>query len=66
MAAQWREEQKLEIRRMDGSSLQLEVMHKVPELLVHERSRMEKERTVPKRRQEYQDGLLKRCKKGVY
>ena len=41
MAAQWDEEQKLEDilerRRMAGSSLQLEVMRKVPELVVHER-----------------------------
>ena len=41
MAAQWDEEQKweeiLEQRRMEGNSLQLEVMRKVPELVVKER-----------------------------
>ena len=41
MAAQWDEEQKLEEilerRRMKGSSLKLEVMQNVPELVVHER-----------------------------
>ena len=40
MAAQWDEEQQLkeilEQRRMEGSSLQLEVMRKVPGLVVHE------------------------------
>ena len=40
IAAQWDEEQKLEEilerKRMEGSSLQLEVMRKVPELVVHE------------------------------
>ena len=38
MAVQWDEDEKsektLERRRMEGSSLQVEVMHKVPELLV--------------------------------
>ena len=41
MAAQWDEEQKLEEildrRRMEGSSLHVEVMHNVLELYVHER-----------------------------
>ena len=41
MAVQWDEEQKLEEilarRRMEGNSLQLEVMQKAPELVVHER-----------------------------
>ena len=41
MAAQWNEERKLEEilehRKMEGSSLQLEVVRKVPELVVHER-----------------------------
>ena len=42
MAAQWEEEQKkleeiLEQRTMEGSSSQVEVMQKVPELVVHER-----------------------------
>ena len=41
MAAQWDVEQKLEEilerRRMEGSSLLLEVMQKVPELVVHDR-----------------------------
>ena len=41
MAAQWDEEQELdeivERRRMEGSSLKLEVMQKVLELVVHER-----------------------------
>ena len=41
VAAQWDEEQKLEEilerRRMEGSSLKLEVMQKVPALVVHER-----------------------------
>ena len=40
MAAQWdegqRQEEKLERRRMEGSPLQLEVMQKVPELVVHD------------------------------
>ena len=41
MAVQWDEEQQLEEilerRRMEGNSLQLEVMQKLPELVVHER-----------------------------
>ena len=41
MASQWDEEQKLgeilERRRMEGTSLQLDVMQKVPEKVVHER-----------------------------
>ena len=41
MAAQWDEEQKLEEileqRRMEGNSLQLEVMQKALEVVVHER-----------------------------
>ena len=41
MAAQWDDEQRLEEilkrRRMEGSPLQLEVMQKVPELVVQER-----------------------------
>ena len=41
MAAQWDAEQKLEEilerRRMEGSSLQLDVMQKVEELVLHER-----------------------------
>ena len=41
MAAQWDEEQKLEEiverKRIEGNSLKLEVMQKVPELVVHER-----------------------------
>ena len=40
MAAQWEEEQKLEgnweRRKIEGSSLQVEIMQKMPELLVHE------------------------------
>ena len=43
MAAPWDEEQKLdeivERRRMEGSSLKLEVMQKVPEPVVHELTR---------------------------
>ena len=41
MEVQWAEDEKLEEtlerRRMEGSSLQVEVMQKVPELVVHER-----------------------------
>ena len=41
MAAQWDEEEKLEEilerRKMEGSSLKVEVLQKVPELVVHER-----------------------------
>ena len=41
MAAQWEEEQKLEEiverKRIEGNSLKLEVMQKVPELVVQER-----------------------------
>ena len=37
MAAQWDEEEIFKRRRMEGSSLRLEVMQKVPELVVHER-----------------------------
>ena len=48
MAVQWEEEQKLEEilerRRMEGSSLQVEVMQNVPELVVHDRkSQVEKQ-----------------------
>ena len=56
MAARWDEEQKLEEilerRRMEGSSLKVEVMQKVAELVVHERmsqgkgSKREEERNV--------------------
>ena len=41
MAGQWEEEQHLddliERRRMEGSSLKLDVMQKVPQLVVNER-----------------------------
>ena len=41
MFVQWAEDEKmekaLERRRMEGNSLQAEVMQKVPELVVHER-----------------------------
>ena len=41
MGMQWDEDEKLEEtferRRMEGSSVQVEVMQKVPELVVHER-----------------------------
>ena len=41
MEVQWSEDEKLEEilerRRMEGGSLQAEVMHKVPELVVHAR-----------------------------
>ena len=44
---------------MEGSSLKLEVMQKVPELVVHERMSQGKGVKVAKRRRKYQDGLLK-------
>ena len=40
----------LERRRMEGSSLQTEVMQKVPELVVHERMSQAKKRKVHKKR----------------
>ena len=48
MEVQWAEvekleEESLERRRMEGSSLHAEVMQKVPELVVHERSHKAKE-----------------------
>ena len=63
MAAQWNEEQKLEEilerRRMKGSSLQLEVMKKVLEVVVHER--MSQSRGVKGfKERKYQNSFLKR------
>ena len=64
MAEQWEEEQRLEEiverRRSEGSSLKLEVMHKVPELVVHERMSHGKGVKGPKEEKMYQDGLSKR------
>ena len=51
----------MEHRRMEGSSLQLEVVRKVPELVVHERMSQGKGvKGFKKKRGKYQDGLWKR------
>ena len=58
-AEQWEEEQHLEYiverRRMEGNSLELDVMQKLPELVVTERTLREEHQ-----RKKYQDGLLKK------
>ena len=64
MAAQCDEEQKweeiLERRRMERNSLQLEVMQKVPELVVQEPPTKGKKGRAQKKRRKRKDGLLKK------
>ena len=65
MAAQWDEEQKLEEileqRAMEGSHGPFEVMRRVPELVVHERtSQGNRVRKESKKRRKYQDGPRKK------
>ena len=64
MAAQWEEEQRLEEiverRRSEGSSVKVEVMHKVPELVVHEGMSHGKGVKGPNGEKLFQDGLSKR------
>ena len=69
MAEQWIEEQHLEEiverRRMGGSSLKLDVIQKVLELVVNERvSQGEKGERHEKKRKKCQDGPLKKWREG--
>ena len=63
MAEHWEEEQHLEDIieiRMEGSSLKLDVIEKVPELLVIERMSQGEKVNNPKKRRKCQDGPLKK------
>ena len=56
MEMQWDEDEKLEEilerRRVEGSSLQAEVLQKVPELVVHERMSLDQKSERPDRIEE--------------
>ena len=62
MEVQWAEDEKLEDilerRKMEGGSLQAEVMQKVSELVVHERVSQGEKRELQKKRRNLKDGLL--------
>ena len=64
MEEQWAEDEKLEEslerRRLEGSSLQAEVMQKAIESVVHERMSQGQGIECTKEKRKWKDGLLKR------
>ena len=64
MEVEWDEDHKLDEnlgrRRMEGSTLQVEIMQKAPELVVHERMTKGGSEVHKREKESEKDGLLKK------